>query len=152
MFQKINLSLFIGWNVFLCVLILDIFRISFLRVCKWFAHLSIFRGLLGTMYSRMDQVNFFESCPPQIFLGPFLKTLSHLGPCQTSLMELHCNWLYSKQARDQGFFGAGEVSWNRGTSINVSWTTYKKSPFRRKCWCFVSKILLKLHFKWEFNP
>ena len=31
-----------------------------------------------TKYSRMDQVKFFKGCLPQILLGPFLNTLSHL--------------------------------------------------------------------------
>ena len=31
-----------------------------------------------------------------------------------------------KQKRNQEFSRAGEVSWNRSTSINVSGTTYKK--------------------------
>ena len=26
----------------------------------------------------MDQVTFFEDCPPQILLGPFLNTLTHI--------------------------------------------------------------------------
>ena len=28
--------------------------------------------------SRMDQVKFFKGCLPQILLGPFLNTLSHM--------------------------------------------------------------------------
>ena len=32
----------------------------------------------GTKYSRMDQVNFFKGCLPQILLGSILDTLSHL--------------------------------------------------------------------------
>ena len=32
----------------------------------------------------------------------------------------------AEQARNQEFFGEGEVSWNKGTSINVSSTTYKE--------------------------
>ena len=27
----------------------------------------------------MDQIKFFESCFPQILLGPFLNTFSHIG-------------------------------------------------------------------------
>ena len=34
--------------------------------------------LFGTMYSRMDLVNFFKGCLPQISLGPFMNALSHL--------------------------------------------------------------------------
>ena len=33
----------------------------------------------GTNYSRMDQVKFFKCCLPQISLGPFLNTLSHVS-------------------------------------------------------------------------
>ena len=40
----------------------------------------------GTKYSRMDQIKFvegtlykfFKGCLPQILLGPFLNTLSHI--------------------------------------------------------------------------
>ena len=31
-------------------------------------------------YSRMDQTTFFKGCLPQILLGPFLNTLSHISP------------------------------------------------------------------------
>ena len=34
--------------------------------------------LYETEYSRIDQVNFFKGCLPQILLGPFLNTLSHM--------------------------------------------------------------------------
>ena len=30
----------------------------------------------GLRYSRMDRVKFFNGCLPQIFLGPFLNTLT----------------------------------------------------------------------------
>ena len=32
----------------------------------------------GAKYSRMDQVKSFKGCLPQILLGPFLNTLSHM--------------------------------------------------------------------------
>ena len=32
----------------------------------------------GTKYSRMDQVNFFKGCLPQILLGTFFNTLSQI--------------------------------------------------------------------------
>ena len=41
---------------------------------KLCVHLELF----GTKYSIMDQVTFFKGCLPQILLGPFLNTLSHL--------------------------------------------------------------------------
>ena len=31
------------------------------------------QGLIGTNYSRVDQVNFFKDCRPQILLGPLLN-------------------------------------------------------------------------------
>ena len=31
--------------------------------------------IFGTNYLRMDQVEFFKGCLPQILLGPFLDTL-----------------------------------------------------------------------------
>ena len=33
----------------------------------------------GKKYSRMDQVKLFKGCLPQIFLGPFLGTLSKIS-------------------------------------------------------------------------
>ena len=33
----------------------------------------------GIKYSRMDQVKFFKDCLPQILLGPFLNTSSHIA-------------------------------------------------------------------------
>ena len=39
----------------------------------------------------MDQVKFFKGCPPQILLGPFLNTLSHINiniGCALNLSEL----------------------------------------------------------------
>ena len=35
-------------------------------------------ALNGAKHSRMDQVRFFKGCLPQIFLGPFLNTLSQM--------------------------------------------------------------------------
>ena len=35
-------------------------------------------GMFGTKYSRMDQGKFFKGSLPQLWLGPFLNTLSHL--------------------------------------------------------------------------
>ena len=40
----------------------------FLKICQSYE----------TKYSRMDQVKFFKGCLPQMLLGPFLNTLSHL--------------------------------------------------------------------------
>ena len=36
------------------------------------------RKICGTKYSRMDQVKFFKGCFPQILLGRFLNTVSHI--------------------------------------------------------------------------
>ena len=38
----------------------------------------IFKEVYGAKSSRMDQVKFFKGCLPQISLGPFLNTLSHM--------------------------------------------------------------------------
>ena len=40
----------------------------------------------GTKYSRMDQKQFFKDCLPQILLGPFLSTSSHM---HVSTTEFH---------------------------------------------------------------
>ena len=59
--------------------------------------------LHGTKYSRMDQVKFFKGCLPQVLLGPFLNTLSHIfdsvintpsliATLQTWLPYLNCFW------------------------------------------------------------
>ena len=36
------------------------------------------RIIFGAKYSRMDQVKFKKGCLPQVLLGPFLNTLTHL--------------------------------------------------------------------------
>ena len=36
---------------------------------------------------RPYHFEFFKSCLPQILLGSFLNTLTHLRPCQTSTMD-----------------------------------------------------------------
>ena len=51
------------------------------------------------------------------------------------------------QARNQDFFVAGEVSWNRKSSIKVSCMTYNRKTPQEKNLCFLSKILLEPHFK-----
>ena len=52
-----------------------------------------------------------------------------------------------KQVRNLKFFGAGEVSWNRDSSINISCTTYnRKAPQGKKLLLFLQDTL-KLHFK-----
>ena len=43
---------------------------------------------------------------------------------------LQCNFL--KQARNQKFFKAGEVSWNQGTSINISSKIHERKALLRK--------------------
>ena len=43
-------------------------------------------------YSRMDEVKFFKGCLPQLLLGPFLNTLSHIPLSENlfkGLMEYH---------------------------------------------------------------
>ena len=40
------------------------------------------------------------------------------------------------QAHKQGFFGAGQVSWNRSTLINTSCTTYESRAPKRKIFLF----------------
>ena len=58
------------------------------------------------------------------------------------------------QARNQEFFGAEQISWNRDTSINSYKFLYdmqkKGSAWKNLC-DFLSKILLKLGFKWGFS-
>ena len=52
------------------------------------------------------------------------------------------------QVRNQEFFRVGEVSWKRGTSINVSCMAYKrKAPTQKNFHVFFSKTLQKLYFK-----
>lgn len=48
------------------------------------------------------------------------------------------------QARNQEYFAAGEVSWTRSTSINVSCTTYNKN--QGKILLFFLKNTLKTAF------
>ena len=68
-------------------------------VMKTQFHLAKTRRLYGAKYSRMDQVKFafwlsgpypfkfFKGCPPQIFIRPFLSTLSHVFCIIVTLFE-----------------------------------------------------------------
>ena len=56
------------------------------------------------------------------------------------------------QARNQDFFGAGQVSWNRHFDKHFMHDIQKKASGGKKFLVFFSKIFLKLHFKREFNP
>ena len=56
------------------------------------------------------------------------------------------------QAHNKGFFGAGQVSWNRSTSITLHALQIKEGIYREKFSYFFCEIFLKLNFKWEFNP
>ena len=49
------------------------------------------------------------------------------------------------QAHRQEFFWAEQVSWNRGTSINISCTPYKRRAPQGKIFLFFSKIFLNLN-------
>ena len=80
--------------------------------CMWGLFKHVWRkysSTYGSRYSRMDQVKFvedslsrpcpfrfFKGCLPQILLGPFLNTLSHmfLRALNTSLSILFCNLNY----------------------------------------------------------
>ena len=55
--------------------ILDTTKKSIDLICKLRNFLS---RSSRTKYSKMDQVKYFKGCLPQILLGPFLNTLSHL--------------------------------------------------------------------------
>ena len=45
-----------------------------LTYCKEFPPIKSY----GTKYSRMDQVKFFKGCLPQVSLGPFWNTWTHM--------------------------------------------------------------------------
>ena len=49
--------------------------------------------------------------------------------------------------RNQEFFGAGQVSWNRGTSINTSCTTHKRRAPQEKILLFFPENILKAAFQ-----
>ena len=51
---------------------------------------------------------------------------------------------YKLQARNQEFFGAEKVSWNRGTSINVSCTTHKRNVSQGTISAFFLQDALKI--------
>ena len=53
----------------------------------------------------------------------------------------------SWQARNQEFFRAGEVSWNEGTSINVSCEAHKRKALQRKIFVFFLQDALKITFQ-----
>ena len=68
--------------------------------------------IYGTKYSRMDQVKIFNSCLPQILLGPFLNTLSHIYIRTTMFMfQLHFFNTTTMERNGQlsGFFGTGRL-------------------------------------------
>ena len=48
---------------------------------------------------------------------------------------------------NQKFFRAGEVSWNKDTSMNILPKTHEKKAQREKLWSFFSQILSKLRFE-----
>ena len=50
-------------------------------------------------------------------------------------------------AINQKFFRAGEVSWNKDTSMNILPKTHEKRAQREKLWSFFSQILSKLRFE-----
>ena len=52
---------------------------KYFLVCSFLSCIST--PVYWTKYSRMDQVEFFKGCLPQISFGPFLNTLSHISPC-----------------------------------------------------------------------
>ena len=56
------------------------YELSLAYSCYLFRKKFHHRHLMGTYetkHSRMDQRKVFKGCLPQIFLGPFLNTLSH---------------------------------------------------------------------------
>ena len=52
--------------------------------------------MFGSRYSRMAQVQFFKGCLPQILLGPFLNTLTHLCVSQLSSKRGHHKYYYEQ--------------------------------------------------------
>ena len=48
--------------------------ILILNTCSWIPR----RQIYGSSYSRIDQARFFKGCLPQMLLGPFLNTLTHM--------------------------------------------------------------------------
>ena len=53
----------------------------------------------------------------------------------------------------RNFFWVKQVSLNSGSSMNTSYLTYKRRAPQGKTFVFFFfKILLKIHFQWEFKP
>ena len=85
-------------------------------------HYSIIRNqyvsLFGMRYSRIDQVKlskpsdikYFNGCLPQILLGPFLNTLSHLVPVLLALTSSLFPILYS--------IGITDTKWVKRERLN----------------------------------
>ena len=61
-------------------------------------------------------------------------------------------FLGSCSSLQRGCLRAGQVSWNSGTSINVSCTAYKRRVPQGKRLVFFLPYTLKTTFKWEFRP
>ena len=60
--------------------------------------------------SRPYHFKIFKGCLPQILLGPFLNTCSHLGPCDTYITELSTKFRTLWHIYDET---VGEISWQR---------------------------------------
>ena len=54
-----------------------------------------------------------------------------------------CETIFKIKGAQPGIFGAGEVSCNKGTSINVTKTVYEKRSNGEKFWCFFLQDTLK---------
>ena len=71
-----------------------------------------------------------------------MKKCSHLERWKT-----HRNFKVNSQRPKQKFFWAGEVSLNKGTSINISFTTHeRKTPYEK-----ISEFFLQDTFKTAFQ-
>ena len=56
------------------------------------------------------------------------------------------------QARNQEFFWAKEISWNRGTSINTSFATCKRRAPQGVIFVFLLQETLKTAFQMKTEP
>ena len=113
-----------------------VIRLKNKRICALFSAWTN-----GKKYSRMDQVKLFKGCLPQIFLGPFLGTLSKIS-CERGFI-LTLSWRRPLSYRNQSIdLQSKSMDWflydnglhhKRVKWVEWKWTVITSTP-RVKWW------------------
>ena len=108
----------------------------------------------AVLWFKCASVNYFISAQSNCRNSHRFSAATSRG-CFLNLQKLVANeniYILAIQTRNQEFFWAGEVSWNRAILINVLHITYKRRALQGKiCWFFLQDTF-KTHLKWKFNP